>query len=64
MPVYLGGSAELGNVWQQRADFGNDWLAAGSLFVGVDTFLGPFYLAYGVAEGGASSAYIFLGTRY
>jgi len=64
IPVYLGGSAELGNVWQQRADFGNDWLAAGSLFVGVDTFLGPFYLAYGVAEGGASSAYIFLGTRY
>jgi hypothetical protein len=29
--------------------------------VGLDTYLGPFYFAYGRASGGASSFYVFLG---
>jgi NTE family protein len=64
LPTYLGGSLELGNVWQDRDDFGTDLISAGSLFLGVDTFFGPLYLAYGRAEGGRDSAYLFLGTRY
>ena len=33
----------------------------GSPFLAADTFLGPFYFAYGRATGGASSFYLFLG---
>ena len=38
-----------------------DLVKAGSLFLAADTFLGPFYVAYGRASGGASSFYLFLG---
>jgi NTE family protein len=34
----------------------------GSLFAGLDTWFGPLYLAGGLAEGGDSSFYLFLGT--
>lgn len=65
VPVYIGGSLEAGNVWQDRNDMAfDDLLLAGSLFVGLDTPLGPFYLAYGHAEGGNNSAYMFLGQTF
>ena len=35
--------------------------AAGSVFLAADTWIGPFYLAWGHASGGQSSFYIFLG---
>ncbi len=65
MPIYLGASIEIGNVWQDRADasFGNA-LAAGSVFVVFDTVIGPLYLAYGAAEGDRQSAYLFLGQTF
>ncbi len=60
--IFAGGSAEAGNTWQQRAAVsGGDLVTAGSVFVAADTFLGPFYLAYGRASGGASSFYLYLG---
>jgi len=34
---------------------------AGSVFVAADTWLGPFYFAWGRASGGESSFYIYLG---
>ncbi len=65
VPVYLGASLEAGNVWQDRSDMAfNDLLLAGSLFIGLDTPLGPIYLAYGQAEGGRNSAYLFLGQLF
>jgi len=36
-------------------------LLSGSLFVAIDSPLGPFYVAYGRARDGNSSLYIFLG---
>jgi NTE family protein len=39
-------------------------IPAGSLFVGMDTFLGPFYLAGGMAEGGNHALYLYLGATY
>ena len=36
-------------------------LVSGSVYLGVDTPLGPLYLAYGRARDGNSSAYLFLG---
>jgi NTE family protein len=63
--IYLGVSAELGNVWQDSSDIGfADSILAGSAFLGADTPIGPFYLGLGSAEGGHHSAYLFLGLPY
>jgi NTE family protein len=60
-PIYLGGSVEAGNAWSTRGDVGEDYRLAGSLFLGIDTPLGPCLLGYGQAEGGERSFYFFLG---
>jgi NTE family protein len=62
MPVYVGASMEYGAIGEE-ADL-EDGIAAGSLFLGVDSFLGPAYLGLGLAEGGESSAFMFLGRRF
>ena len=60
--VYAGASIEAGNTWTTRSDVSfSNLRTAGSLFLGLDTYLGPFYVAYGRASGGESSWYIFLG---
>lgn len=61
-PLYLGGSLEAGNVWQDRSEAGLDSLLFNaSIFAGLDTFFGPLFLATGIAEGGDTSFYLFLG---
>ena len=65
VPVYLGASAELGNVWQTRSDISFDSARFnGSLFAGLDTGIGPIYLAAGFAEGGRSNFYLFIGSPF
>ena len=65
IPIYVGGSLEAGNVWDDTDDVSvANTLTAGSVFVVLDTVLGPVYLAYGVAEGGHRSAYLFLGQTF
>lgn len=65
MPIYLGGSLELGNVWQTTRGIGvDDAIAAGSLLVGMDTLLGPLYVAFGGTEEGDKSLYFFLGQGF
>jgi len=60
--IFAGGSLEAGNVWQQRNDVSASGLVtAGSVFLAADTWLGPFYFAYGRASGGQSSFYVYLG---
>ena len=60
--TYAGASFETGNVWEERSDIGFDSLRFGSsLFVGADTFIGPLYLGYGMADGGYDALYLFLG---
>jgi NTE family protein len=62
MPMYLGASVESGNVWQDRDDVSLDsMLLNGSLFLGLDTFIGPLYLAAGFGEDGHSNVYLFIG---
>ena len=65
LQTYVGTSLEVGNVWQdsKNASFGNT-ITAGSVFLGVDTPIGPLYLAYGRAEAGNYSFYIYLGPRF
>jgi NTE family protein len=62
--TYFGGSLELGNVWQNSSDIDLDnTIFAGSLFLAMDTPIGPIYLAYGHADTSDSSLYIYVGPR-
>lgn len=65
VPVYLGASLEAGQVWQDSDDIDLGQLdLAGSLFVGIDSPIGPLYLGGGMAENGEGSLYIFLGQPF
>jgi NTE family protein len=64
-PTYVGISLEDGNVWQDRRDisFGNTHKDA-SIFLGIDTFLGPVYIATGFDQHGGEAFYLFLGRTF
>ena len=65
MPVYAGFTLESGNVWDVRSDIAlNDMIQAGSIFLGLNTFLGPIYVAYGRAEGANEAVYFFIGRPF
>jgi NTE family protein len=62
MPMYLGGTLEGGNTWEDRDAMDLDDLILGaSIYLGLDTFLGPIYFAYGQAEHSNNSFYFYLG---
>ena len=65
VPAYLGASFEIGNVWQQRGDasFGSAHKDA-SLFLGLDTLIGPVYIGTGFGDGGTHNFYLFLGRTF
>ena len=65
VPTYVGLSLEAGNVWQRRRDasFGNTQKDA-SVFLGMDTFLGPLYIASGFDDHGHQAFYLFLGRTF
>ncbi len=62
VPVYVGGSLEAGGVWDDRRNIGSNLIGAGSIFLGIDTFLGPIFLGYGYAQGGHNAAYLTFGS--
>lgn len=63
--IYLGGSLESGNVWQrQEAVTFSGMQIAGSVFLGVDSLLGPLYISYGIAERGNRAFTIYLGRTF
>lgn len=65
LPAYAGLSLEAGNTWMERGDMNVDDLRTnGSLFFGVDTPLGPLYLATGFDEDGDKAFYLFLGRTF
>jgi NTE family protein len=65
VPVYLGTSLEMGNVWNARRDMSfSSAKTNGSLFVGLDTLLGPVYFATGFDDEGGSAYYLFLGRTF
>jgi NTE family protein len=65
LPTYLGMSLEMGNVWQSRseASFGNTQRDA-SVWLGLDTFIGPIYIATGFDTHGNQQFYLFLGRPF
>lgn len=65
LPAYAGISVEAGNAWRDREDMSfGDLRKNASLFFGVDTPLGPVYLATGYDEGGDNAFYLFLGRTF
>jgi NTE family protein len=62
---YAGVSIEQGNVWQNSNDvsYANS-ITAGSVFLGMDTPIGPLYFAYGRNSANESSFYLYLGPRF
>ncbi|QXB31609.1 patatin-like phospholipase family protein [Aeromonas sp. FDAARGOS 1405] len=65
MPLYLGGSLEQGGVWNKGEDISlESSFTAGSVYVGVESFLGPVFLGYGMAEGGNNMFYLQLGSTF
>jgi NTE family protein len=64
-PVYIGMSLEAGNIWQQRSSIG--WGGARkdvSLFLGLDTPVGPLYLGSGYDQSGNNAFFLFLGRTF
>jgi NTE family protein len=65
LPAYAGFSLEAGNAWlDSDAISTGDLHKDASLFFGVDTPLGPVYLAAGIDQGGDKAFYLFLGRTF
>ncbi len=64
-PAYLGMSFEVGNLWNRRGaiSYGSARKDV-SLFLGLDTFLGPVYLGGGYDQSGNSAYFLFLGRTF
>jgi NTE family protein len=61
-PLYAGASLEYGNVFDHTRDIRlGGMLWGGSLFLAMDTPLGPLYLGYGYTEGGENAVFLSLG---
>jgi len=62
---YAGGSLEAGGVFAELDDIDLPGLRpSGSLFLGVDTLIGPIYVGYGLTEGGNHSAFLVIGRQF
>jgi NTE family protein len=65
LPAYAGVSIEAGNTWMTRDEMSvSDLRMDGSIYFGVDTPLGPVYLATGFDEDGDKAFYLFLGRTF
>ena len=65
MPLYLGFSAEIGETWYENENFSTDKLLyAGSVYLAVNTVLGPFYLGLGTTEFDYYSIHLSLGKSF
>jgi len=65
LPWYVGGTLEFGNVWEDKSDISwESLIASGSVFLGADTPLGPFYIGYGHAEAGRQSIFMSFGKTF
>ena len=62
VPLYAGLSLEYGNVFQEKGDIAfKNGIAACSVFLGLDTIIGPIHIAYGRTESGRDNFYLSLG---
>jgi NTE family protein len=65
LPAFAGVSLEVGNVWEHRSEMSaGSSLVGGSIWVGVETPVGPIYAGYGRAESNGGAVYVFLGQPF
>jgi len=64
VPIYVGATLEAGNTWQRRSDFADEWLVGGSVYLGLDTFIGPLYVGYALAQDDHSTMFMYLGAPF
>jgi len=65
LPIYLGISAEAGNVWQVHESVKySDLIHSGSIYLGTDTSFGPAAFGVGFASGGKSSVFLSIGKNF
>ena len=63
--VYAGGSLELGNTWDKSRDVSwGSLLLSSSLFVGMDSPIGPAFIGVGKTEGYDPSLYMHVGRSF
>jgi NTE family protein len=64
-PAFAGVSMELGNVWQTRSEVStHNSIFGASLWAGVQTPVGPVYVAYGRTDEKSSAFYVLLGRAF
>ncbi len=62
MPAYLGATLQYGNVFQDKDDIDlSDLKLAGSVYLGLQSVVGPLYIGYGLAESGTHRVYFSIG---
>lgn len=65
IPVYLGGTLEYGRVYNREdGGFDTGYITAGSVLLGLDTFLGPLVFGLGGNEEGETALYMKLGQTF
>ncbi len=65
LPLYLGTSAEAGNVWTLAESVKvGDMITSASLYLGTDTSFGPAVFGVGFASGGRRSVFLSLGKSF
>lgn len=64
VPTYIGVTLELGIAANRRSRMFSDPIAAASLTLGLDTFVGPILVGIGHAEGGRSSGHLSIGFTF
>jgi len=67
LTTYAGVTLEYGNAYESRGDISfdpSDAYLAGSIFIGIDNVIAPLYIAYGHAEQGNDSVYLYLGRLF
>jgi NTE family protein len=62
---YIGGSLEVGNVWDRTSEMAWDNLhVSASAFVGYDTLFGPLYVGVAAGDRGHDTIFLYLGTSF
>ncbi|GHD61130.1 patatin [Jeongeupia chitinilytica] len=62
--VYIGGALEVGQLFDAVDSSQNDLHVSGTAFLGMDTFLGPFYVAAAYGDNKKARFYVMLGNPY
>lgn len=63
-PLYVGGSLERGRAWNNDNEFDSGYINAASIFLGLETPLGPLNLSYGANDANEQAVYLNLGHTF